>query len=171
MRTARARIAHSLIVASLSLILLVTMMHYDNHAILTVHASGTPDSYGNYIFYIYVGQWNGSEYVVLTAAHYYDYDNNTGIDVTVEPEMKMRFDVMIMLNSTLAASQAEAQARTRVKFTLEDVYTDQAMTWQSTTGPTSGFYQLLYSTLWDVAGEPVGGRTYSFNAVYEANYD
>ena len=159
----------------------MTLIPKHNNCCFIVYCAGTPDAYGNYINKIQFQQWNTTlgtwqdmEGHPLFAA---DYSNTTGFQFDPEPDWYVRFLVIVSLNDTLASSQAQAATFTRVLLTvqrqdssgttLEWVYNGTALTLGSASGPSGGFYDIIYYLDWEEKNEPPGGFWYEVWVDYE----
>jgi len=162
-------------------------------SIMTVHASGTPDEYGNRIVAIWVAEWNDTledyQSPYSQCVHLYTesgtntfdemtihangedmilhaYTVENGFALRVYDNLKLKVIVKSACNKTLIPDPA---SQMRCNITISTVCTNETMTFVSYATGTN-YYMATFYYIWDTAGQPVSGVTYTTSVRYEAYY-
>jgi hypothetical protein len=127
-----------------------------------VSAAGTPDEYGNHIYWFRVDQLIGE--VWTEKALIYNTTYTAGTKVTMQENASTTVTISCKLNDTLATSTAEAEERTDITLTVAGA-TNFYLTSKVATGPTSDYYTITCTYYW-VDG-PQTGTTYVVTLEYQ----
>ncbi len=137
---------------------------------VAVYATGTPDSYGNYIAYVAFFQNASGSWTGTTAVYNTTYTAGTNVTITANTATIMT--VYIHLNSSLASSFSDAATKTRIYINITGVVTNGAFIY---TSAAPGSWDLLYSYPSTLASPtsvwtPAASTNYNLTILYQAYY-
>jgi len=143
---------------------------------LLVYAAGTPDAYGNQIYYLRVYQWSGAAWI--QQGETVGFNNYTaGFQIRVNANQDVLFNCTVKLNYTMAANIAEAVTNTRVYMNVSGgVWVNELLDdWNDGGIDQATWWSVTYSNEWDAGSSggdanPQAGTTYDISVRYEAYY-
>ena len=176
----------------LFLICCLILVAPQQYSTFIVHASGSPDSYGNRIVAIWVGEWNDTladyQFPYGQCKHAYtESGTNTfdglniiaditgvtlheytvaGFSLRVYDDNPLKIIIKCAGNKTLIS---DPSTEMRAYINITGIVTNQAMTYYSK-GTGIFYYLATFYYVWNSTGKPQAGITYNTAVWYEAYY-
>ena len=157
-----------------------------------VHASGSPDSYGNRVVAIWVGEWNetlgdyqspyGQCKHLYTESGTNTFDGMTihangaqmiiheytvaGLSLRLYDDNPLKIIIKCAGNKTLIS---DPSTEMRAYINITGIVTNQAMTYYSY-GTGTNYYLATFEYIWNSTGKPQSGVSYNAEIWYDAYY-